>query len=970
MRKLTIISMTISTALSSAYVSAILPQDGKIKEGTATINTVDKVMTIQQTTPRVNIEWNSFNIGEKNTVKFEQPDSTSIAYNRVMGGNASHIQGKLDANGRVFLANPNGILFSETASVNVGALLATTKDVEKISENQKSIEFKRRNDATKDSGNIVNKGKISVNGENGFVVLVGDGVTNEGEITAKPFTKTKKVKGKYCTSIWNNDINCNTQGAKWIEYEKEETVATQSQIILGAGKSFTLELDGSSVSVDIDENTVNSLIANKGIIISEDGYIQLTTKGKSELFNNVINNDGVLQANNLSINNSGNIELFADDIRLGKKADIQAEKLTFKAKKNHINVHSDNAKLTAREITFDKGSIYDPLNVTIQGTFSRKEDKTLFDDATMTLKSKVNIDVDGALTIADKKIENHSFISNEALGSLLANTGEVYLKATDIDWSGKMTVDSFRNTDAVLQLSTKLNTKKPTSIGNMNFHELNVDTTNGRLFIATDLFGNRLAKEGNESIRLKDVKLNLNNGAIGLGRNGRRVDIDKSDFDNFYFLEDSQRKPFDIYLNNIQLDKIDDFVIVGGFKKVDIENLTHKGRGNFYIYGGYMYNMPNARYDYAIFDIKERILRTKRDHSHNRWKYNSNQDSFMNNEFWRAYDQWTAVYPYYDRKTKEVVKVPKSHFETEINIRRSKIDTHDGFVNLMAKRINLIDSDININFDRDLSRESEYDRIHKLGISATKTILDNSHIVVQGAERLNTSPNPKMKSATMYLVGDLEGRNRSSLDIKSHQGYTLMTDGKSTIKGEKDKKDLSITLINTGPKPSPEIGISGSIDNDANGSNIALAIGDVSSTTIENATVSVFAPNGAVSYLSSDYMPLTLKNTDFRYYEQPRYHKLNESDLKGNGNIQKLTEREYHIALDQHRGIAATNLSTSQANLVENNKKGVTDTTPIRNIEDEENVSLTVCDEKNQCETTELGDQHINTEVQIGDLNE
>lgn len=117
-------------------------------------------------------------------------------------------------------------------------------------------------------------------------------------------------------------------------------------------------------------------------------------------------------------------------------------------------------------------------------------------------------------------------------------------------------------------------------------------------------------------------------------------------------------------------------------------------------------------------------------------------------------------------------------------------------------------------------------------------------------------------------------------------------------------------------------------------------------------------------------MPLTLKNTDFRYYEQPRYHKLNESDLKGNGNIQKLTEREYHIALDQHRGIAATNLSTSQANLVENNKKGVTDTTPIRNIEDEENVSLTVCDEKNQCETTELGDQHINTEVQIGDLNE
>ncbi|MDO9777463.1 hypothetical protein ACI3PA_13635, partial [Glaesserella parasuis] len=95
-------------------------------------------------------------------------------------------------------------------------------------------------------------------------------------------------------------------------------------------------------------------------------------------------------------------------------------------------------------------------------------------------------------------------------------------------------------------------------------------------------------------------------------------------------------------------------------------------------------------------------------------------------------------------------------------------------------------------------------------------ILDHTSLNIQGAEKLNVSPSSKMKAATMYVVGDLEGRNKSSINLKSHQGYTLMTDKNATLRGEKSKNDLTITLLNTGPKPSPEIGITGSADNDAN----------------------------------------------------------------------------------------------------------------------------------------------------------
>lgn len=49
--------------------------------------------------------WHSFDIGKNNTVQFIQPNSSSVALNRVIGASASQIMGTLQANGQIFILN-------------------------------------------------------------------------------------------------------------------------------------------------------------------------------------------------------------------------------------------------------------------------------------------------------------------------------------------------------------------------------------------------------------------------------------------------------------------------------------------------------------------------------------------------------------------------------------------------------------------------------------------------------------------------------------------------------------------------------------------------------------------------------------------------------------------------------------------------------------------------------------------------
>ncbi|EEB7432439.1 filamentous hemagglutinin N-terminal domain-containing protein [Salmonella enterica] len=238
-----------------ALANPDLPTGGQIVGGQGSISTSGNQMTIHQQTQNMATNWQSFDIGKNNTVQFVQPDSSSVALNRVTGASGSQIMGTLKANGQVFILNPNGVLFGKDARVNVAGLVASTKNIN-------TADFMKGQYTLSGEGNpgaqVINQGSLTTT-KGGYIVLAADQVKNSGTITT-PSGKT----------------------------------------VLAAGKTVTLQLDnGGLTSVSVDGSVVNALVENQGLISAADGRVFLTAQGKDMLLNTVVNNSGTIEAKGL-----------------------------------------------------------------------------------------------------------------------------------------------------------------------------------------------------------------------------------------------------------------------------------------------------------------------------------------------------------------------------------------------------------------------------------------------------------------------------------------------------------------------------------------------------------------------------------------------------------------------------------------------------------------------------------------------
>ena len=150
--------------------------------GGATISSAGATTTIQQSTDRAVIHWQGFSIAPGETTSFVQPAASSAVLNRVTSGNASQLMGTLQANGQVYLLNPNGIFIGNGAVIDVGSFLATTHHTDEDA-------FMRGGELTftgPSTAGIRNEGKVRANG--GDVYLLARKVENEGEIVAEDGT--------------------------------------------------------------------------------------------------------------------------------------------------------------------------------------------------------------------------------------------------------------------------------------------------------------------------------------------------------------------------------------------------------------------------------------------------------------------------------------------------------------------------------------------------------------------------------------------------------------------------------------------------------------------------------------------------------------------------------------------------------------------------------------------------------------
>jgi filamentous hemagglutinin family protein len=261
-----------------AAVAGGLPTGGTVTAGQGSLQQTGNVLTIQQASDKLAIDWSSFSIGQGHSVNFVQPGAASVALNRVLGPDVSVIQGALNANGQVFLVNPNGVLFSPTAQVNVGSLVAST-----LSISTEDFLAGRYHFSGDSAAAIVNQGQISA-ASGGHVALVAARIVNDGQLSAE-----------------------------------------RGSVVLAAGSTVRLDLGG-PVQVEVDGGALGALIDNGGAIHANGGTVLMTARAIDSLTATVINSSGLIEARSLGVGADGVVSLVAEQggVHVSGRIDVSA----------------------------------------------------------------------------------------------------------------------------------------------------------------------------------------------------------------------------------------------------------------------------------------------------------------------------------------------------------------------------------------------------------------------------------------------------------------------------------------------------------------------------------------------------------------------------------------------------------------------------------------------------------------------
>jgi filamentous hemagglutinin family protein len=250
------------TVLTTSAVMAN-PVVDNIASGNVTIQQTPSTTVVNQSSQQAIINWQSFNIDASEHTHFQQP-AGGVALNRINPTDGpSSIYGKLTATGQIILVNPAGIFFGATAYVNVGGLIASTAN---ISDQQFLNGYYHFNQVSPYAGSVINAGQI-IAADHGLVALIGGAVANNGLIQAKLGQIVLASGSAFTMSFANNNLI-----------------------------NFSVDNPTSQRGVDQMGNTLPSGVSNTGMLMADGGSILVTAKAAQGVLDNVINMQGVVQA--------------------------------------------------------------------------------------------------------------------------------------------------------------------------------------------------------------------------------------------------------------------------------------------------------------------------------------------------------------------------------------------------------------------------------------------------------------------------------------------------------------------------------------------------------------------------------------------------------------------------------------------------------------------------------------------------
>lgn len=402
-------SIVLSVAINAT--SAIAVGNGTVLRGQATIEHEPNRTVINQGSARAVINWQNFNVDSGQTVEFKQPNANAATLNQVIDhadGARTKILGTINANGRVFIVDPNGIVFGKGAQVNVGGLVASSLKIDPDAFMAAGQSFAFKAAPGYGAGVSVERGaKITAKS---FVSLLGASAYNAGRIEA------------------GTDPHASTRG-----------------ISMTAADGATIRLD--NFVVTLDALSKSAMIENSGdLIVGEsdgNGSVLLNATGRNMVMAAMLVNRGSAdsQTGDAVVTNSGNIR---NESR-GADSEISLESGSSLRQWGSIEAAAGRVDLHARDIgllgkiSLGNNNTLGPVAINIGGVGTQtvvQGEKSIISAASKSA-AKIAIEASGQLELAGELLAPNGEIS---LDARILNTALLIPIAAKIHTSGVETV--------------------------------------------------------------------------------------------------------------------------------------------------------------------------------------------------------------------------------------------------------------------------------------------------------------------------------------------------------------------------------------------------------------------------------------------------------------------------------------------------------------------------------------------------
>ena len=220
------ISLAVTAGMFTVAPSAAAaPVLDSVQQGGAAVTVDGKTTNITSQAVNNVIGWKDFSVAKGETVAFDHGAKTNNYLNIVTGSNTSQIDGAIKGGNNVYIVNSHGVIFGESASVDVGNLYVSTQDATTAAANYANMSTSPASVLGSGSGSadIVNLGHIQAD----KVTVVGKNVrfSNTSNITSDG---TTPLTGVAVTASGYAHIGYDTAAASALGYTINGSAATSS----------------------------------------------------------------------------------------------------------------------------------------------------------------------------------------------------------------------------------------------------------------------------------------------------------------------------------------------------------------------------------------------------------------------------------------------------------------------------------------------------------------------------------------------------------------------------------------------------------------------------------------------------------------------------------------------------------------------------------------------------------------------